>query len=294
MNTSIVPEENRFRTYVVTGSGSIYRLGEELVRASKDVKGLKRALTDEVEQSRTGSSRGAAQAAREKMTAAAAAAAAVSEDAKRRREREAAAAAAEAAAEEERHPTRESPRERKRPLPSLGGGGGGGGGGSAAESGAGAGGGAEEPKKPKHANQYTKAAALAAAAKAAAAGGGGAASGAGKNAGGSPRPMGSGGRAGLDASSGDRPKHPNQHTKAAGMRLLPRASNEPEWHRAATLLKHFPQSPLLPSMIPKLSLCAHLRPSFAVVRSLVWNSRGRCRRGGGSGALVGCWQQQRR
>ena len=191
MNTSVVPPESRFRTYVVTGSGSIYRLGEKLEPADKSK--MKRSLTDDGAVERSGSARGAAQAAREKMTAAAAAAAALSEETKRRKEREAAAAAAaaEAAEEELRQPTRESPRDRKRPMPGS--------------SGAATADGTEEPRK-KHANQYTKAAALAAAAAAA-----------GKGVS-SPRPS------GKDASGGDRPRHANQHTKAAEQRAAAAAA----------------------------------------------------------------------
>ena len=40
MTTSIVPEKTRFATYVITGSGSIYRLGEKAPPAEKYFKGL--------------------------------------------------------------------------------------------------------------------------------------------------------------------------------------------------------------------------------------------------------------
>ena len=43
MNTSIVPEETRYATYVVTGSGSIYRLGEPLLKIPKEAKARRHA-----------------------------------------------------------------------------------------------------------------------------------------------------------------------------------------------------------------------------------------------------------
>jgi len=72
MNTSIVPPESRFEAYVVTGSGSIYRLGEQLVKGV-DQKALRRNLRDvqaeEAASARASKQRGAAAAAKEKMSA---------------------------------------------------------------------------------------------------------------------------------------------------------------------------------------------------------------------------------
>jgi len=70
MNTSVVPEETRFVAYVVTGSGSIYRLGERLIRANLDAKG--RRLPREGEDAahagfRNGTERGAAAVAKSKI-----------------------------------------------------------------------------------------------------------------------------------------------------------------------------------------------------------------------------------
>ena len=70
MNTSIVPEGSRFSTYVITGSGSIYRLGERLARGLEQ-KALRRQLRDAHDDgtnARAGSERGAAALAKQRIT----------------------------------------------------------------------------------------------------------------------------------------------------------------------------------------------------------------------------------
>ena len=195
MNTSVVPEDTRYSTYVVTGSGSIYRLGEMLIKEPKEARLKGEGATA----AREGRERGAAAAARVKMTATAVG---TKEEKAPGDEKPAKDSKSSLPPSEPPTPTgdgsdmRSPTRERKRSLP------------AAAEASPAP---VEDPpKKPKHPNQYTKAAAAAAAAKAAAAGGGGSSSGGGSSGskipGASPRSSGA-------LSDPNRPKHPNQYTK---------------------------------------------------------------------------------
>ena len=80
MSTSIVPKENRFGHYVVTTSGTYYKLGEKLVR-QMEVKKPRRGIRDRVVEeaklegaeelwcgARFGKERGAAVLARQRMS----------------------------------------------------------------------------------------------------------------------------------------------------------------------------------------------------------------------------------
>ena len=80
MSTSIVPKENRYGHYVVTTSGTHYKLGEQLVR-EKEVKKPRRLIRDRVVEeakqdgaeelwcgARFGKERGAAVLARQRMS----------------------------------------------------------------------------------------------------------------------------------------------------------------------------------------------------------------------------------
>ena len=203
MNTSVVPPENRFDGYVITGSGSIYRLGERLVKGLEEKP--KRVMRDRVVEeaqaeggeelwagARYGNVRGAAAVARQRMSGEPAAAEANggggkgggggADDERRDRKRPAAgggaaAAADDAAAKKPKQPnqyTKLHAAAAKATPPKPGGGKAGGG------------------DRPKHANQHTKALAQRQHSAGAAGGGGG----------------GGGG--------GDKPKHPNQYTYLKG------------------------------------------------------------------------------
>ena len=70
MTTSIVPEKTRYATYVITGSGSIYRLGEKLAaRVPADPKALRvRAPVDDLAaQARAAKERSAPAVAKSKI-----------------------------------------------------------------------------------------------------------------------------------------------------------------------------------------------------------------------------------
>ena len=196
MNTSVVPEDTRYSSYVVTGSGSIYRLGEPLVKQPKDAKARRAAAEAEAEGAARGSQRGAAALARVKMSASAVGTADKEAD-KGKDDGGSSGAKADPPAPPTPSDDGRSPmRERKRPTfpgSEMGP--------PAAD---------EPPKKPKHANQYTKAAEKAAAAKAAAAVGSGGGSGSGTPGSASkqpsPRPSG-------ELKDPNRPKHANQYTK---------------------------------------------------------------------------------